>query len=334
LLLDFERAKLNQVEIARSLMVGRMPPWSADAGATALKGDQSLAPHELDVLMTWAAGEARLGPAAPPAMPRPPSLEPAASPLGRPDLTLQMPGAFILPETQSTAVHEEVFTAKTARGRSIRAADVVPGDPSIVRRAEVAIRTRAGDRTIALWVPGDVPQTLAADAAYAVPRGASIVLRVFYMRQPGGDTIPRPDQSRVSLFFATDPRPPNPRDLVIQGDGPFRLQEARVVSLPIARTVRALALRPVSGPVDAIVALDMVSAGGERQPFARLQLRANWPRRYIFVTPVRLPAGGHIEARVTRRDPLVWSSLTGDGGIPATEDPLRIAIEITDDNQK
>jgi hypothetical protein len=330
-LLEFDQAQRNQVEIARSLMVGRMPPWSAEAGAAGFKGQPPLTPREVDMLMTWAAGGAPQGTAPVVAATAPPGIAPAAAaPQSPPDLMLQMRSAFVFDPAQSTAIHEEVFAAGAARGRAIRGVDVLAGDPSIVRRAEVAIRTRAGDRTIALWIPGDTTQMLEADAAYAVPRDASIVLRVHYMRQPGGDTAARSDRSRLGLFFSHQRNAPNPRDLVIEGSGVFRVDQTRVISRRIERTVRALALRPVSGPVDAIVALDIVGTDGERRPLARLQLRANWPRRYIFTTPVTLPAGARIDARVSRRDPMMWSTLTGDGGIPAAEDPLRIAIEIID----
>jgi hypothetical protein len=163
-----------------------------------------------------------------------------------------------------------------------------------------------------------------------VPRGASIVLNVHYMRPPAGETAARSDRSEVGLFFAPTGNAPNPRDLVIEAAGVFPINEPRVVRRPIAKTMHAVALRPISGPVDAMVVLDMVTGDGHRQLLARLQLRAKWPRRYIFVTPVTLLAGAHIEARVSRRDPFVWSALTGDEAIPADEAPLRIAIETID----
>jgi hypothetical protein len=315
-------------------MVGRMPPWSAEPGAAGLKGQQTLTLRELDTVMTWGIGGAPEGTAPPSPNGASPAVDRAASALGGPDLTLEMREPFVLDGDRSTAVHEEVFDAKAARRRAIRAVGVTAGDPSIVRRAEVAIRTRSGDRTIALWVPGETTQTLEADAAYAVPRGASIVLRVYYLRQWDSESVAKSDRSRVTLFFSNVRNPPNPRDLVIAGDGVFRVDQPRVVSQPVARTVRALALRPVSGPVDAIVALDIVGADGERRPLARLQLRTDWPRRYIFATPVTLTAGSRIEARVSRRDPVVWSALTGDVGIPAIENPMRIVIECVDSSPK
>lgn len=322
-LLDYEAAARNEVELARAVMVGRMPPWSAEAGASAFKGQTALTPREVDIIMTWAGGGTPEGkPIAASAAPAPPP-----SAFGTPGLTLQMPETTVLDGSHDSAVHEAVFAAAAARGRAIRAVDVIPGDPAIVRRAEVAIRTGAGDRTIALWAPGDTPQTLEADAAYPVPRDASLVLRVYYLRQPAAEPRPRSDRSTLALYFSTTRNAPQPRELLLEGSGIFRVDTPRSVTLPISRTVRALALRPVSGPVDAIVTLDIVSPSGERRPLARLQLRTEWPRRYIFATPVTLPAGSRIEARVVRRDPMLWSPLTGDAGIPADEPPLRIAIE-------
>ena len=74
--------------------------------------------------------------------------------------------AFALESTQHDAVNETVLQTDDVRGRSIRAVDLLPGTPSIVRRAEVVIKHGDSEQTIGLWVPGNSPQLIEAGAAY------------------------------------------------------------------------------------------------------------------------------------------------------------------------
>ena len=63
-----------------------------------------------------------------------------------------------------------------------RAVDLLPGTPSIVRRAQIAIKTAGREQVIGLWIPGEVPQRLEGGAAFRVPPEASMLLRIHYQK--------------------------------------------------------------------------------------------------------------------------------------------------------
>jgi hypothetical protein len=98
--------------------------------------------------------------------------------------------------------------------------------------------------------------------------------------------------------------------------------------LPIARAARLVAIRPISGPIDAMVRVVLTEGGTSRTPIARLQLRQEWPRRYVLQSPIALPAGSRIELTVTSSQGWVWDTLIDERAIGDREGgPLRIALE-------
>jgi hypothetical protein len=180
--------------IRQALLSGRMPPWPAESESTPFKGAQTLPAREFDVLMTWAAGGTPEGraPSDPRDLPDPPDLSDLPA---TPDLLLEMPEPFTLEAGQSQADREIVWPADRFSGKWIRAVDLLPGTPSLVRRATVLIRSGAAEQIVALWVPGDLPQTFAGHGAFKVPARASIVLRVHYQR-PAADPFDRSPRRR------------------------------------------------------------------------------------------------------------------------------------------
>ena len=123
---------------------------------------------------------------------------------------------------------------------------------------------------------------LEADAAYPMPQDAVIVVRVHYERPQDQAASAVSDRSQVGLYLAPPALGRNLRSLEIGAgvDGPWDAE--RVFSEPVDRTIRALALRPVSGPAGAAVTLVIVAPDGSRKPLIRIRLRQRWPRRYVF----------------------------------------------------
>jgi hypothetical protein len=313
-----------------------MPPWSAEAGSTPFKGAQSLSAREFDVIMTWAAGGmpegVRLSGSAGRERARStPQRSGSGWALGAPDAIVSMPAAFALDPGQAEEHHEVVLPADDARGKWIRAVDLKPGTPSIVRSAEVAIRSSAGEQIVGLWLPGDAPHVLEGQAAFGVPPDASLVLRVRYKRSRPEDAAAASDRSQVALYFAPAAGARGVRSIEIGGEGEWPFGSERVFTHAIDRAVQAVALRPISGPADATVRLTLVASDGSRTPLARMQLRHEWPRRYVFAAPVALPAGSRIEVHVSASRGMLWETLTGDRPIGPLEGRLfRFVLEATD----
>jgi hypothetical protein len=332
-LLRYSEAKSAAWSIEQELLSGRMPPWNADALSTPFKGARSLPAKDFDVLMTWAASGAPEGAAVAAVRAGAVRPTPAGSgpgwPLGPPDVVMSMPEPFTLAGGQAEADREIVWPADRIAGRWIRAVDLLPGTPSVVRSATVALRAGGNERTIGLWIPGDMPQPFAGEGAFRVPEDASLVLRVHYQRPRGRSDTAVTDRSDVGVYVAPPTGAREVEAIDLRGDGEWPHEMMRVFTQPIDETVRLVALRPVSGPADAGVRLELIAADGSRTPLARLQLRQQWARRYVFVTPVVLPKGSRVEATVMASYGLSWMTLTGDRPVGPTEGgPFRLALEI------
>src|SRR5688572_5372643 len=123
--------------IRAELMAGHMPPWRVDSAASRFRNVQGLTGRELNVLLTWASGGTP--PGDPDKAPSAPSAEPRW-PLGAPDLELRLPNAVMLPAAVQEELAEFVVATGFTSARSVRAVDLLPGTPAIVRSATVSVK--------------------------------------------------------------------------------------------------------------------------------------------------------------------------------------------------
>lgn len=292
-LVRYQDARSQSWPIRQALMSGRMPPWHAQPGAVALKEEQALTARELDVLMTWAAGgtpegrrRARI------------AESPAAGPMLAPDVTMAMPAAFVLAQGVQEADHEVVFAAEGLRGKWIRAVNVLPDARAIVRRAQISIRSGADEQVIGLWLPGDEPQMLEANGAFLMPHDGTLVLRLHYQRPRPADAAAVLDRSSVGVYLARAPA--------------AQIRSLTIVSARqlVTRPMRAVAIRPIAGSVDATMRIVAISRDGVRTSLLRFNLRPEWPRRYVFAAPVVLQPRSQIDVSVVPARNDLWHTLT------------------------
>ena len=324
-LLQFEEARGASWSIRQALMADRMPPWSAVAGDTPLKGSSALTAREMNVLMTWAAGGTPAGtprPTSPPATPDP-------WPLGTPDLVLPIAPPTALDAGVMVADREVVLPSASLQGKWIALVDLRPQDPAIVRRAEVALRRTGKDRVIASWLPGEMPQRLEGGAAFRVPASASLVVRMHYRRPTPSDRARITNRSELGVYLSRERTRRDVREVVLEGPGPSGVDGA--FSYDVAAGMTLVALRPVNGPPEATVALTVIAPDGSRSPLVRMTIRPGWPRRYVFARPIRLDRGSRIEGRVTAAQTMLWESLLGNPMVAASGSvPIKVAIEVVD----
>jgi hypothetical protein len=300
---QYSEVRSQSWPLRQVLISGRMPPWFAESGRAGVKAPQALTARELDVLLTWAAGGA---PEGNPADRR--DRQAPREPPTPPDVVIPMPEPFTLGANGSVADVDVGLPSAALDGKWIRAVNLLPGTPSIVRRAQIAIKTAGGEQVIGLWIPGDVPQLLEGGAAFHVPPEASVRLRIHYQK-PRASSAPVADRSRVAVYLA-DPMTAQPVEAI----------DITADARPIDRRVRAVAIRPVGGPADAHVQFTVIAANGSRASLLALQLRPEWPRRYVFVAPLTIERGSRIEATIALPRPLLWRSLTGDRPAPIGDD--------------
>ena len=141
---------------------GEEPPKPWHAGA------YTLTAREFDMILVWANGGTPRGDAAkaPPVM----SVKTQWA-SGAPDATLKMPAPFTLSGPTNEATHDVVLPVGAAAGKSLRAVDLLPGQPAIVRMATLALKSADGTvRPLGSWIPGQAHAIALKAHGDAAPR--------------------------------------------------------------------------------------------------------------------------------------------------------------------
>jgi hypothetical protein len=284
-LLNYREAIPWAESIREELVSERMPPWYVDPAGPSVRGEHPITAREIDTIITWATGGTPEGSVAK----RPgPSAAPAGWRGGTPDLVLPLERAYTLAADVQEGTQEFSMSTGLREPRWVRAADLLPGTATMVRRATISVE---GGPVLAVWLPGlqgEVPLSAPNGSAFRVPAGATLKVSVYYKKPWQEERNALTDRSAVGLYFT---------------DSPAREIESQSSDRPIATTISALAIRPeIDRPYEAI-AIDAALADGRRIPMLRLaHPQPEWPRRYWLATSVQLPAGSRI---VTSATPLV-----------------------------
>jgi hypothetical protein len=269
------------------LLAGHMPPWSVDRAPARFRNAGGLTARELNVLLTWLSGGTPPGDRV-----ELPEARPSSGwPLGEPDLKLPLPDVMLGEHEQERVAELAVPTG--ASELWLRAVDLLPGTPSIVRSATITMlgRDRTGplrdERVLSVWVPGDEAVVIGG-GAIRLRAGAKVVARIRYRKTWEYERKPMTDRSTIGFYF-TPSRAPSLQAIA--------LTPARPVVLP--RTVRALAIYPDAALADAAVVVTAFLPNGRRDELIEFQPRRGWARRYWFRDPVSLPGGTRLTVRVT-----------------------------------
>ena len=318
--------------IRTELIAGHMPPGTVDSGAAAIRNGQKLSARELNLLLTWATGGNPVG--------NPEHTPPAVSPrngwpLGAPDLVLKLPAPVSLNE--STPALSATFTISTGltEGRWLRAIDLLPETPAILRSAAISVHTPSQtpeadsrEQVLSLWLPGDDPAPIDA-AGFWLPPAAELLVRVNYKKTWEYERKEMKDQSSIGLYFAAAPvaaiRAITLTPLDGAGSG-SKISFTRV----LANDERVVAFYPDASLANARVLLDAVRPDGTRMDLLRLTVQPDWIRRYWLSVPLELPKGTRLEGSASL---LGQDSLVPPGATPIIRKPLdpataRITVDV------
>ena len=320
-LMTFKDAYPWGESLRAELLTGHMPPWNVMDNIGAFKSRPEITAPEIDTLLTWASGGT---PEGDPAHSPPAVSWPREWPLGRPDLLLEPLSAFKLPAEVSDSVGEFTLLTHTIEAKWLRAIDLLPGTPAIVRNATVSIRSQPGDlssdagleteRMIAVWVPGEVPVTMVGGTAFQLPAAAELVVRVHYKKTYRYSGKEVADRSSVGLYFADGPALDIRRWTITSPDVTARNGTPLTFSRIVDEDLTVLALIPDPALSNARLEVTAVTSGGSRVPLAHLAIRPDWTRRYWFDQPIALARGSRVEVVVV---------LNGaDGLLPPAASPL------------
>jgi hypothetical protein len=285
--------------IRLELVAGHMPPWAALSNGARVTHAEGLTARELNVVLTWVTGGTPPGAADKALAPIPAMNEWR---LGAPDLIVRLP-EVTLAVSESETTREFVVPLDAAARRPLRAVDLLPGTPAVVRSARVSIRGAGAlgdlERTLAVWVPGDAPLALAAEAAFAASADGELVVRVRYKKTWQHEREVMTDRSAVGLYFATDRAEPLRAWPVLMPDGAVPPAAGVTSGVVFGRVldagVRAMAIYPTEAIAGATITVDAVVPSGLRQRVIGFTPRPGWERRYWFDAPLEWPRGTRLE---------------------------------------
>jgi hypothetical protein len=283
-------------ESMREQLVGeRMPPWYADPMGPAVKGGHTISPRELDIIVTWATGGVPQGELAkkPAKVPPPPQWR-----SGRPDLTIAMDQEHVVPANTMEENREFVLSTGLTETKWLKAVDLAPGTPSMVREALIVLDNGP---VLAAWVPGHEAIAAPSGAAFKLPAGAKLRLQMRYRKHYLDEQNAVKDRSTIGLYF-TD-APVSGREIEafeIDGQVSGESTDPQTFSKALLTAARVVAIRPRLDQTYASVDVHAILPNAKRVALLLMRApRAEWPRRYWLQEPIELPQGTRIEVTTT-----------------------------------
>jgi hypothetical protein len=282
-------------ESIREQLVGeKMPPWYPDLTGPAVKAGHHLPTRELDVLVTWAVGGTPLGEIGKDPAPFVPVV---GWPAGEPDVKIPMPTEHTLPAGTMEDTKEFVLPTGFTEATWIKAADLMPGLPSMVRDAVIAVENGP---VLAAWVPGDDATPAPSGAAFRVAAGAKLTLRIHYKKHWQDEQESRSDKSVVGLYLTDAPVSGRELQSVAVTPAASPAADETTFSSALKAAARIVAIRPSFDRAYATFDVRAVLAGGRTVPLVLLRSpQPQWYRRYWLAEPIELPAGAKIEIVAT-----------------------------------
>jgi hypothetical protein len=318
-LMTYELAYPWAESIRAELIASHMPPWNADEGVGAFTHARRLTAKEVDIILTWATGGNPKG-QIDQKVPDVPLKNDWA--IGKPDITLQLPSFALDADKMEDTVEFRVSTGLT-EPRWVRAADLLPGTPSIVRSATISKAATVGsgpdyprDDVLAHWVPGQQAESPASEIGFLLQPGADLLARVHYKKTWQLEGKAMTDRSTVGLYFSGDTNTQPLRSVTVSSARDAAPSNQTIAfSQPITQDVTALAVVPEQVPPNIVISAEAVLPNGTRTPIIKLNTRADWIRRYWFAKPIALPRGSRIDVVARLEDPDLLSSAFS---VPAT----------------
>ena len=300
---------------------GTMPPWEAAPGsAHAFKNDRSLTAQQKDAIRKWAAN------GAPEGEPTPPLTASTANTtwkLGKPDLTIQVPG-FHIPKQGPLPYSFLITPVHFDHDTWIRAAEFridqrqaihhlnafirAPGSsyldgfprneifsPTVAERGKRKPNEPFFARREMLlgYEPGYQPMPWLDNGAKLIPAGSDIIFEMHY--NPNGKEAT--DHSELGLYFAA--QPPRYRVLAIDtlrdldlAIPPATADYTSRATMTLGQPARLLSIQPHMHVRGASMRVEAIYPEGRGELLIDVpHYDFNWQTTYVLAQPAQLPKG-------------------------------------------
>ena len=310
--------------IKTELLAGTMPPLNVATSPGRFRNVEGITAREMNVLLTWVTGGTPPGDDAK----NPPPMKVDASwQLGEPDLALQMEGPYTLNADMHDASVEFRFRVRNPQRRLLRAVDLRPGTPAIVRAATISLPAPGlvgYESMLGLWLPGDPPVPLDQGLAFDLPVDAEIVVRVLYRKTWEYERQSMVDRSTIGLYFAKEPA------TIVRSMWAGSLTDGQSMATSVDEDVRALAIYPERGISNMSLRVVAKRPDGSRVDLIDFHPRPDWARRYWFAEPISLPKGTSIETTTKADDeiPLLPLSVAPGAATASTATSVGLKLNV------
>jgi len=271
----------------------RMPPWHAAPEYGEFVNARSMAESDKQLLRDWIAGGYTRGEDSD--LPPPDDYVEGWRLEREPDMVVEMrERAFIVP--QEGVVEYQYFVADLGltEDKWVSAAQVIPGNASVVHHAIAFVRPPDGSQFrgvgwLSAYVPGQRTQTMPPGRARRIPAGSKLVFQMHYT--PNGKE--QPDITKIGLIFLPESEvthevftlvgidqdfeiPPNASGHVVEAEVPWLPENGELLAVTPHMHYRGKAFRLFAGSDQQSILLDVPGYD------------FNWQHTYQFSVPLSL----------------------------------------------
>jgi len=286
---------------------GRMPPWHADPHYGKFSNDAHMPARDKATFRQWIDNGMPEGDAAD--LPQPTKYTDGWQ-IPTPDVVIPMPQAYTVPAKGTVAYQYFEVDTKFDRDMWIKAAEVRPGNASVVHHAFLfyvpAGQEKIRDEdplvnSIAGFAPGAPASLWPEGYARKLPAGARLVFQMHYTPTGSEQT----DRSEVGLVFASESEKPKEVRFAIAVNSDFRIPPgAANYEVPAQREFKRDTLLHTMVPHmhlrgKAFRFTALYPDGAEEILLDVPRYDFNWQNAYTLKSPKRLPKGTVIECRGT-----------------------------------
>ena len=344
-LLTYEQARPWAKAIKTQVLERKMPPWPADPQYGKFSNDRSLTKEQIDTLVAWAESGAAEGNKAD--APRPRHWTDGWN-IQKPDLVLEMPGEFEVPQSGEVEYQYIVVPTGFTEDQWVSAVEIRPSNRAVVHHAVIFIRepgnkwlasakpgvpfvpavSNAGERffntqgqgndVLSIYTPGMTPEVWQPGQAKQIKAGSDLIFQMHYTANGIGGK----DRTRIGLVLAKEP----PKERIITvgainntfkipaGEADFKASAV----FPVINQMTMISLFPHMHLRGKAFQYELIRPNGESQTLLKVDnWSLSWQLSYKLERPLELQPGMKVKATAW------WDNSPNN---PANPDPSKEVV--------